>query len=288
LWRAFSTDALPPGWGKAFWGIGALTALLTAVYMTRMMWLTFFGQERFGQPHHDHSDDHAEHTEAEHSHPAHGKPHESPAVMWVPLAVLAVLSFIGGWVGVPAALGGSNHFEHFLEHTIAEAQPFGQAVTASHREVAAAEGRGAATRETVPVSETHAAAKSEEPHDTKTELSLTGLSIVLGLLGIGIGYAVFSRNPLRRMPKLLEEKYYVDEIYEASVIQPIEHLSRDGLWKVVDVKIIDGFVNGVARLFGGISGILRYTQTGFARSYAAIILLGAIIVIGYFGYIALR
>jgi NADH-quinone oxidoreductase subunit L len=288
LWRAFSTNALPPGLGKILWGIAALTALLTAVYMTRMMWLTFFGQERFGQPHHDHSDDHAEHTQAEHSHAAHGRPHESPAVMWVPLAVLALLSFIGGWVGVPAAMGGSNHFEHFLAPSIAEAQPFGQATTVAHSEAATTEGHGAATRETVPVSETHTATKGEEPHDTKTELSLTGLSIVLGLLGIGIGYVVFSRKPLRRMPKLLEEKYYVDEIYEASVIQPIEHLSRDGLWKVVDVKIIDGFVNGVARVFGGISGVLRYTQTGFARGYAAIILLGAIIVIGYFGYVALR
>jgi NADH-quinone oxidoreductase subunit L len=290
LWRSFSTEALPPGVGKVLWGIAAVTALLTAVYMTRMMVLTFWGKERFGNAEHGHGHDaHAGHSdagaEADHAHSAHGKPHESPATMWVPLAVLAVLSIIGGWVGIPAAMGGSNHFEHFLEPAIAHPNPFGAATVEMHGEVTAgltvpADAHGEASKPAV--------AKAEEYHDTGTELGLTGLSVALGLIGIGIGFAVFNRKPLQSMPKLLEEKYYVDEIYEEAVIQPIEHLSRDGLWKVVDVKIIDGFVNGAARLFGGISGVLRYTQSGFARSYAAVILLGAIIVIGYFGYIALR
>ncbi|MDQ3012157.1 MAG: NADH-quinone oxidoreductase subunit L [Acidobacteriota bacterium] len=305
LWRAYSTEALPHGVGKALWAIAALTALLTAIYMTRMMWLTFFGQERFGQARPGHSDDayaehtdaHAEHTDADHSHAAHGKPHESPAVMWIPLAVLAALSIIGGWVGVAPALGQfvgihENKFEHFLAPVIAEAQPFGLTAPAGHGlarqgEVGAPtiEGRGTASGENASSS---LVSKGEEHHDTSTELGLTALSVVLGLLGIGIGIAVFGKKPIRKMPRVLEEKYYVDEIYEDAVIQPIEHLSRDGLWKVIDVKIIDGFVNGVARLFGGISGVLRYTQSGFARSYAAVILLGAIIVIGYFSYIALR
>ena len=90
------------------------------------------------------------------------------------------------------------------------------------------------------------------------------------------------------MPKILEEKYYVDEIYEAAVIQPLEHTSRDLLWKIVDVRLIDGFVNGVARGFSGLAGILRYSQTGYARNYAAVILIGAIIIIGYFGFLATR
>jgi NADH-quinone oxidoreductase subunit L len=286
LWRAYSTEALPHGVGKALWVIAAVTALLTAIYMTRMMWLTFWGQERFGQGHESHGEHHNA-SDAHDDHGHHGKPHESPAVMWIPLAVLAILSIIGGFVGVPAAMGGSNHFEHFLEPVIAVAQPFGQTAPAVHGEVGTPtnEGRGIVTSETAPAAHV---AKTEEHHDTSTELGLTVLSVVLGLLGIGIGIAIFSKKPIRHMPKMLEEKYYVDEIYEEAVIQPIEHLSRDGLWKIVDVKIIDGFVNGVARLFGGISGVLRYTQTGFARSYAAVILLGAIVVIGYFGYIALR
>jgi len=285
LWRTFSTEALPQGVGKTLWVIAALTALLTAIYMTRMMWLTFFGKERFGQAH-DHHGNHEAHDD--HGH--HGKPHESPAVMWIPLAILAVLSLIGGLVGIPAAMGGPNHFEHFLEPVIAEVQPFGHSAPVAHGEVGTPtiEGHGTAAAETAPASATHVAAKTEERHDTSTELGLTVLSVVLGLLGIGIGWVVFSKKPIRHMPKVLEEKYYVDEIYEGAIIQPLEHLSRDGLWKVVDVKLIDGFVNGLARVVGGVSGILRYSQTGFARGYAAVILVGAIAVIGYFGYIALR
>ncbi|MGE0101293.1 MAG: NADH-quinone oxidoreductase subunit L [Blastocatellales bacterium] len=263
LWQTWATSALPAGWGKVLWGIAALTALLTAVYMTRMMVLTFFGQERFGK-HDEHHDEH----HGEHHGDHHGKPHESPASMWVPLAVLAVLSIVAGFVGVPKALGGSNHFEHFLEPVIAHVQ------TVDH-------GHEAATA----AAEGHAA---EAAHDTTTELALTGLSVLLGFIGIGIGFGVFNRNPLKKMPTVLENKYYVDEFYDASVIGPIEHTSRDLLWKVVDVKIIDGFVNGVARMFSDLANLLRYTQTGYARNYAAIILIGAIIVIGYFGYIAMR
>src|SRR5262249_48314856 len=96
------------------------------------------------------------------------------------------------------------------------------------------------------------------------------------------GLEFFRRNPLWRAPKLLEDKYRVDELYDMTIVGPLENLSRDGLWKIVDVKIIDGIVNGVARLFAALAGVLRYTQTGFARNYAAVILVGAIIVIGYF------
>ncbi|MFN7621747.1 MAG: NADH-quinone oxidoreductase subunit L, partial [Acidobacteriota bacterium] len=121
-----------------------------------------------------------------------------------------------------------------------------------------------------------------------TERLFTVISVLLGFLGIGIGAAVWLKNPLKSMPKVLENKYYVDEIYESTVIQPLEHTSRDLLWKLVDVKIIDGVVNGVARTFAGLSGILRHTQSGYARNYAAVILIGAIIIIGYFGFLATR
>ena len=272
LWKTWSTTALPHGWGRALWVVAALTALLTAIYMTRMMVLTFFGESRFGHAHakegkgghdaHDHG-----------GHESHGTPHESPAVMWVPLAVLAVLSIVGGFVGVPAALGGSNHFEHFLEPVIAHVAPHeGAAATPGAHDAHGAGG----------------AAGAEEHHDVATERLLTGISVLLGFLGIGIGFAVFRRHPLRRMPKLLEEKYYVDEAYEASVIQPLETTSRDFLWKGVDVRVIDGAVNGVARSFAGAANLLRYTQTGSSRNYAAVILIGAIILIGYFGYMATR
>jgi NADH-quinone oxidoreductase subunit L len=277
LWKAWSTEALPHNWGKVLWGIAAVTALLTAIYMTRMMVLTFWGKERFGKGHDDH---HAHGADAHDAHGGHGKPHESPWSMTLPLVILAVLSIGGGYVGVPAILGGANHFEHFLDPVIAHIGGE-HAATASH---------GSASGESLTAA--HAAspepAKVEEHHDTGTEWTLMILSVVLGLVGIGVGFAVFGRKPLTPMPSLLENKYYVDELYEASVIEPIEHTSRSFLWKVVDVKLIDGAVNGMAKIFAGVAGVLRHTQTGFARGYAAVILVGAIVVIGYFGYIALK
>ncbi|HEX9001614.1 MAG TPA: NADH-quinone oxidoreductase subunit L [Blastocatellia bacterium] len=277
LWKTWSTEALPHGLGKVLWGVAALTALLTAIYMTRMMVLTFWGKERFGKGHDDH---HAHGHDAHDAHGGHGKPHESPWVMTLPLIILAVLSIGGGYVGVPAILGGANHFEHFLEPVIAHVGG-GHAATESHAAAGSESTRTESTASPAP-------AKAEEHHDTGTEWALMILSVALGLVGIGIGFAVFSRKPLTHMPSLLENKYYVDELYDASVVEPLEHTSRSFLWKVVDVKLIDGFVNGVAKVFGGLAGVLRYTQTGFARGYAAVILVGAIVVIGYFGYIALK
>ena len=248
--------------------------------------MTFFGQERFGnKAHSEHG--HEEHGHGEEHGHHHGKPHESPAVMWVPLAVLAVLSIVGGFMGVPAAWGGSNHFEHFLAPAIAHVAPAGEV---AHGETHAAPATPAGEAVTpAPEAAAHApapAAPAEVHHDVTTERLFTVISVLLGFLGIGIGVAVFLKKPIRWMPKWLENKYYVDEIYEASVIHPIEHTSRDFLWKIIDVKLIDGFVNGVAKAFAGAANILRYTQTGSARNYAAVILIGAIIIIGYFGFLA--
>ncbi|HEY6402207.1 MAG TPA: hypothetical protein VI479_12400, partial [Blastocatellia bacterium] len=173
--------------------------------------------------------------------------------------------------------------EHFLKPAIAEV---GEHSTATHAGaapvavVAQAESRGA-----TPALESHGAATQtahESVYDVETERLFTAISSVLALLGLAFGWVFFKRNPLWRAPKLLEDKYRVDEFYDATVVGPVENLSRDGLWKVVDVKIIDGFVHGVARLFVALAGALRYTLTGFARNYAAAILLGAIIIIGYF------
>jgi NADH-quinone oxidoreductase subunit L len=282
LWRTWSTGALPHNWGKALWVVAAITAVITAVYMTRLMVMTFWGRERFTETRDDH------HAGAGHSrassghgddHGHHGRPHESGWLMTAPLIILAMLSIAGGYVGVPAALGGSNHFEHFLEPAIAKFEP----ATATHNGaspmvvMAQSESPGATPAHGAAAQATH-----EGGHDVGTERLFTAVSSVLALLGLAFGLVFFKRNPLWRAPKLLEDKYRVDEFYDATFVGPVENLSRDGLWKVVDVKIIDGFVNGVARLFAALAGALRYTQTGFARNYAAVILLGAIIVIGYF------
>jgi NADH-quinone oxidoreductase subunit L len=84
------------------------------------------------------------------------------------------------------------------------------------------------------------------------------------------------------MPRLLEEKYFVDEAYDAAIINPIKTGSREGLWKVFDIGVIDGLVNGVGRGAAALGGVVRRVQLGFVRSYAAIILFGALLVVAYF------
>ncbi len=292
LWRAWSTEALPHNWGKALWVVAAVTAVITAVYMTRLMVMTFWGSERFTEAHGDHhagaSHGHANNGHGD-GHGHHGRPHESGWLMTVPLIILAFLSIVGGYVGVSPALSSwvglhtENKFERFLEPAIAKV---GEHSTATHDGAAPAvlitqaEPHGAAPA--IESSVAPAQATSEGGHDVGTERMFTIISSALALLGLAFGLSFFRRNPLWRAPKLLEEKYRVDEFYDATIVAPVENLSRYGLWKVVDVKIIDGIVNGVARLFAALASALRYTQTGFARNYAAVILLGAIIVIGYF------
>ncbi len=284
LWKTFSSEVFPKGTGTLLWVIAALTALMTAIYMTRMMVMTFWGNERYdGSPEiHGHGHDSHGHDDHNAGHHGHFTPHESPWTMTLPLVVLAVLSIAGGLVGIPQAMGdlvgisNSNHFEHFLEPVLAHAPAAAHAAADTHGAVA---GVAQAASNTAPGA---AASHTEAPHDTSLELGLTGVSVGLGFLGILIGWVFFKKNPLRGMPDVLENKWYVDEVYEDVLINPIENTSRNVLWKIVDVKWIDGYVNALAGSFGALAGILRTTQTGFARSYAAVILAGAIVVIGYF------
>ncbi len=86
------------------------------------------------------------------------------------------------------------------------------------------------------------------------------------------------------MPRLLENKYYVDEIYDAAIINPIKVGSREGLWKLFDVGVIDGFLHAIGDVVTETGKVVRHMQAGFVRGYAAIILLGALAVIGFFAY----
>jgi NADH-quinone oxidoreductase subunit L len=279
LWRTWSAPAfsLPStGFAKFLWAIAALTAFLTAIYMTRMMVMTFWGKERFRETHE------SAHQEADHHH-GPVEPHESPWLMTLPLIVLAVLSTIGGFIGVPYALSSAftdrnvNVLEHTLEPAVATVPP------GLHSEVASA-----------PVGEAHAPAPEPAPPEvaaTQTahsaaeitaERLLAGLSVLVGLLGIGVGWYMFQRQPLLQMPRLLEHKYYVDEIYDAALIHPIEAGSREGLWKILDVGVIDGLLHSIGEVITEMGRLARYLQAGFVRGYAAIILLGALILIGLF------
>ena len=278
LWRTWSAPAfsLPSTTvSKLLWGVGAITAFLTAVYMTRMMVMTFWGEERF-------RDTHAHKRQEPDEHHGPVEPHESPWVMTVPLIVLAVLSTIGGFIGVPYALSSVftdrnvNVLEHTLEPVVATVPPGIQA------EPGSLPGEGAHAPANAPAPVPEPAHSSEE---TTAERELAGLSVLLGLLGIGAGWYLFKNRPLLQMPRLLENKYYVDEIYDTALIHPIENVSREGFWKILDVGVIDGLLHSIGEAVTEAGRLARYLQAGFVRGYAAIILIGALILIGLFAYL---
>ena len=93
---------------------------------------------------------------------------------------------------------------------------------------------------------------------------------------------VVAKREARQMPRLLENKYYVDEIYDAAIVQPIRIVSEDGLWKGVDVGVIDRTVNGIGQAVGGTSEVLRLFHTGSVRVYAASVFFGVVLVLGYY------
>ena len=220
LFKTFTTTMFP-GFDflpKLLWVVGAATALLTAVYMTRLMVLTFWGKERFREGG-DHEDQHSQHDRT---------PHESPASMVVPLVVLAVGAALAGYMGVPAGLSGDkipNYFEHFLEPALAQA-------------------------ESPPTSAHLAPGSSGATADHGTEVALTVVSSIIALAGLYVGWTWFTRKPLWQPPRLLEQKYHVDEFYDDAIVEPIKTVSTSVLWQIIDVRIIDGAVNGVAKAGG--------------------------------------
>jgi NADH-quinone oxidoreductase subunit L len=297
LWRTWSAPAfgLPsPVFNKIFWGIGALTALLTAIYMTRMMVMTFWGEERFRDTHLDSSEDT---SHAHHGHTA-PEPHESPWLMTVPLIVLAVLSTVGGFIGVPYALSSVftdrdvNVIEHTLEPVVAHmpaetylpsAEP--TLISTPHQETDSASPIHPLEETPTAVAASHAIHSEEEIF---AERILMLVSVLIALAGIGIGWTVFRKRPLLALPSILERKYYVDEIYDAAIIRPIETTSREGFWKVIDIGVIDGILHSIGEAVVEAGRLGRYLQAGFVRGYAAIILTGALILIGLFVYYSIQ
>jgi NADH-quinone oxidoreductase subunit L len=272
LFRSFVAEGLPDPWPVMLWGVGAITALITAIYMTRLMVLTFWGKARFGDTHTPEA--HGSHGD---EHESGGLPHESPRSMVLPLVVLAAGALFAGYLGVPEGLSGGklpNYFERLLEPSIARSNvPPGEAQASRSLQSPSEEAtlHGAVLQ-----------GATEVPEEHSLELMLTGVSIIIALAGIGIGWVWFNRTPLWEPPSLLEHKYYVDEAYDAAVVQPIKVGSINVLWKIIDVRIIDGAVNGAGQLAGLFGGALRYMQSGLARSYVAVVVLGALLIIGYF------
>ncbi len=291
LWKTWSagTFALPsPLWSKLLWAIGALTALLTAVYMTRMMVMTFWGRERFREVHA--ADDHSAAPDDAQAHGVH-EPHESPWLMTVPLIVLAVLSTVGGLIGVPYALSSifGGHPENYIERTLdpVVAPLPGSATTEPGSEITWLSPKPQAI-DGAPAFVSFEEPNQGENHGSREELReerlLAALSVVIALLGIGAGWLIFRKRPLLQLPRLLENKYYVDEIYDATIINPIKVGSREGLWQLFDVGVIDGFLHSLGDAVTDTGKVVRHLQAGFVRGYAAIILLGALAVVGVFAY----
>lgn len=310
LWKVWSAGlfSLPdPFWNKLLWFVGALTALLTAIYMTRMMVMTFLGSERFREQREDvpqHGDEHQHHAVPE--------PHESPWVMTVPLIVLAVLSTIGGFIGVPYALGSffSDHPINYIEQTLEPAishvpDPRSHGVETTHADniewlspkpqptdgappVHSLEGAQATTNpEHTSGATTATVAHAHSPEEIRAERWLALVSVLVALTGIAVGLYLFRKRPLLQMPRILENKYYVDEIYDAAIINPVHVISREGLWKIFDQGVIDGLLHSLGDAVTETGRLFRHLQAGFVRGYAAIILLGALAVIGFFAYYAI-
>ena len=291
LWKTWSASgfSLPsPFWNTLLWGIAAFTALLTAIYMTRMMVMTFWGAERFREQPADHDDEHAE--DEAHSHHAIHEPHESPWSMTVPLIVLAVLSTFGGLIGVSYAIGSifSNHPVNYIEETLApaisEVPAAGNLTDSDH--TAAPAGSKEHPTDLNPAGKAPAPSTehAHSPEEIRSERLLALLSIAIAAGGIAIGWLIFRRRPLLAMPRLLENKYYVDEIYDATIINPINAGSREGLWKLFDLGVIDGFLHSLGDIVRETGGLVRRLQGGFVRGYAAVILIGALAVIAVFAY----
>ena len=238
LWNAFSQGS------PILWGVGVLAAFCTAFYMFRLLHLTFHGKERFDH-HHVH-------------------PHESPISMTFPLMVLAVLSVLGGFLGIPYALsfGGSipNILEHWLEPI------FAPAMEILHRP------------------EVH------EVHAIEYVLMAASLGIaIMGIMLAGKFYKTESDKPQEMatrfsgMYKVLWNKWFIDEIYQGLFVNTIYTLSNSFLWKIFDVKIVDGIVNGSARVVAESGELLRKIQSGIAQNYALMMMVGIVAILVWLG-----
>jgi len=251
--------------GKLLWFVGLVTAGMTSFYMFRLWFKTFFGEERFeehadldahGAAVHTTSDSHAVMVADHDDHHAHSV-HESPLVMTGPLMILALLSIIGGWVGIPFAFGGSNEVEHFLEPVLAAGIP------------------------NVP--------------NYPLEIGLAAVSVLVVLIGFYIAYLFYYKKPgtaaayAERFPafyRIVLNKFYIDEIYQNAIVTPLLMFSRLILGVVVDAGLINGTAATAGATTKGLSKLTRNVQSGNIRSYAGWLALGAaaIIFVMVFGH----
>ncbi len=231
LWNAFSRGSV------LLWLMGAIAAMMTAFYMFRAVFLTFFGKERFDAEHH--------------------KPHEAGWHMTLPLIVLAALSIVGGFLNIPHVLGGNATLEHWLAPVLEQGE------------------------QTAQVSFSEASAG--------LEIGLMVASVAIAICGILLAMRLYKKKTtlvrdeavLGTPYRIAVHNFYVDEAYDKLIVQPLYTFSDRFLYKIVDVKIIDGFVNGLAQITDGTSKIIRRIQTGVVQNYAVMIVVGLLAVVSY-------
>ena len=230
LWKAFSSGHF------VLWLVGFIGAGLTAFYMFRLYALTFEGEKRWPEGKH---------------------PHEAPATMTVPLMILALLSVVGGFVGIPSSLGGNNAIEHFLDPLFEPA---------------------------------HAKLGLHTSHGHALEYVLMAASVAIALGGIYLAWRWYSapspvptslRNRFSALYHFLLNKWFVDELYDATVVTPTVKGSEKLLWKGVDVGLIDWTVNTSGRVVQWFSRTLRVVQTGVAPNYVLVFVAGVVLLLGW-------
>jgi len=279
LWQAFSS----PHGHFALWAIGTLVAGITAFYMFRLLFMTFFGEYRGAHVHRadNHTVQHA--TRDAHGH-AHGalEIHESPHVMTIPLIILAVGSLVAGYVGMPKwMVAGGSSFERWLEPVF----------------------------EPVP-----GVVANVAEYSTGTEAGMAALSVAVAFIGFFIAFNTYYRKSdlaervsqqFKGLYTMLLNKYYIDELYDALFVNRAKDTGRS-LWRF-DSKVVDGVVNGSAyttvetamgsgwwdrwivdglvRFTGGLiktsSWPVRLIETGYTQNYALVMILGVLIFVGY-------
>jgi NADH-quinone oxidoreductase subunit L len=237
-----------------YWLLGVITAFITSFYMFRLFFMTFLGDYR-GIQVDEHG--HARAADGHDSH-GHGEPHESPMVMLIPLMILALLSTVGGLVGI------GNRFEHFLDPVFRSG-----AVTEASGEVAS----------------------------SLTEYVLMGISVLVALSGAILAWFLYVSKPylpqkiadaLNGFYTAVLNKYYVDELYSKLFVKPLIDGSTSILWQGVDRKVIDDTVNNTADGARHISDEVRQMQSGNLRSYAGWIAAGSAVVIAYMIWMGVR
>lgn len=237
LWWAFASTR----GNKVIWVIVVVAAFMTAFYMFRCLYMTFYGEQKTNPKAKDHV-------------------HESPWVITLPLVVLAGLATVGGLIGIPHAID--------IAHVGNKLNAFLAPVFHHSQELYKIEAHGSAS----------------------TEIILMVFSVAIALAGIGFATVMYMKDPslpgkftakFPTLHRVVFNKWYVDEIYDTLFVNSTKKLGIF-CWKGFDVKVVDGIVNGIAKLVGALSSVLRYTQSGLFTNYALTMVLGTVVMLAIF------